>query len=303
MSDVTPVKQPASVTPPQIYSFMDKINSGPAALLYNLSNQIIKIYNQLQELYSEVNRDATAVQLKEIQASASAQIAAGKDQARALRAQAVGSFANAAVTGAQLGGESYSNSSNFKTSKTQEAELNNLNSINELKAPPANVTIGDNAEGPTSPEQLRTSQMKNGTYKFDDDNDSSPAEIATKNQDAINAMNAEDHAAFKSTLQEKITAQEKALNTTQGRIQENQTRWNSVAQMANNGVNSISQGANALCTEYAANDQSQQQVASGLSQISNSIADSGRQNLSLYYSKISDVIAAARQGSQAYAQT
>src|SRR3989304_5210281 len=115
MSDVTPVKQPASVTPPQIYSFMDKINSGPAALLYNLSNQIIKI-----------------------QAAASAQIAAGKDQARALRAQAVGSFANAAVTGAQLGGESYSNSSNFKTSKTQEAELNNLNSINELKAPPAN---------------------------------------------------------------------------------------------------------------------------------------------------------------------
>ena len=303
MSDVTPVKQPASVTPPQIYSFMDKISSGPAAILYNLSNQIIKIYSQLQELYAKVNIEATQVQLTEIQASADAQTAAGKSQAASLWAQAGGSLANAGVTGAQLGAESYSNSSNFKTSLTQDAELNNLNSINELKAPPEDVTIGDNAEGPTPPEQLRTSQMKNGTYKFDDDNDFSPAEIATKNQDAINAMNAEDHAAFKSTLQEKITAQEKALNTTQSRINYNQTRYSSGAQIVNNLTNCASQGVQAGYATAAAEHQSDQQLASGFSQIANSIADSGRQNLSLYYSKISDVIAAARQGSQAYAQT
>lgn len=281
---------------------MDQVSSGPAGLLYSLSNQLIKVYNELQDLYGKVAVAETSVQQETINAGAAAQIDAAEQQKYGMFAQAAEALAGAAITGITTGVDSYKSSDIYKEMGEAEAEKAPLEKLDELQkgTDPASHLIGNPPPNAVPADiTARVNELKNGNYAYNVNN---PHDMV-KNQRAINQMSPDEFAQFKKDLDNKIMDKDKRVNTLQTRRQTQQTSYNTYSQIATQMANTVGKGVESSTTAKAGQAQALQQTSSGVQQMAGSTADSSRGSIGQDYAKVSDAIAAARQGAQAYAQT
>jgi len=301
--NTTPNTPSSSPSSPQPYGSMNQVNSGPAGELYTLSNELIAIYNQLEQLYNEMTVAETKVQSTTITAAADAQRASATAQAWSYGCQAAGSFASAGATLGTTIATFKANSELTTKLLDQDNKLKNLKGINNLKAPPPpGVTVSDSVAKPNA-EQPRANDLKNGTYKFDDDSGLTPDQVATSNQSAINTMKPDEYKTFKSNLQKNIQTAQEAATKTQQTMTYTQTSYSQYGDLAKGGLSGLAQGGQATATYKSEVDKAAQQVESGVQSMASGTAETTRQNNGQMYAKVSDAIAAAKQGAQAYAQT
>lgn len=283
------------------YGGMDQVCSGPAGMLYSLSNQLITIYNDLQTLYGKVAVAETNVQQSTITASAIAQRDAANQQSFTIVGQAIESGIGAAVSIGTMVGENLVTKGIDDQIGNAEGKLSPLKELESLEpgAPIAAHMIGDPGILPATSIATRTTALKNGTYDFGE----TPQVAKINNQKAIDQMTPQEFTDFKKALNTKISAGESNVNTLQSRRTYVQNRANTFGQMTTGAVNGSLKGWESVTTAAAGNAQAQVQVANGVQGMANSTADAARGSIGQDYAKVSDVIAAARQGAQAYAQT
>ncbi|GEM_PF-6962327 len=279
---------------------MNQVSSGPAGLLYSLSNQLIQIYNQLQNLYGQVANAETTVQQDTIISGAAAQTDAAIQQSNSIYFQMgealFGGVATAGSTAfeAYKGGDLDNQMGDLEKEKAPLEQLDKLQKKEDLNF---GRTIG--TREPTGTEiTARVNELKSGKYANTGTHD--PEVI---NQKAINEMSDEDYTQFKKDLDNKLMDKEKRINTLQSRRQVQQSSYNSYSQIGTQMANSAFKGGEATTTARAGQAQAIQQTSSGVQQMAGSTADSSRGSIGQDYAKVSDAIAAARQGAQAYAQT
>lgn len=302
--------------PPPAYGSMDQVNSGPAGLLYTLANDLIKIYNQLQKLYNEITVAETNVQATTITAGADAQRAASQNQAFSIAFEAAGAFAGAAITLGTSIAEGKSNLENSNAMKPQEEELNRLNDLDKLTPLQTDVVVagGSETHPPAVPPPVDSDVLDRANslrmdpaYLSADDRQllqSDYEQLKEKNQEAVNAMQGpKEYETFKSNLQERISAKEKAVNTIQSRIQSTQSSFQQTGSIASNLINAGTSGGKAYFTNKSGQMEAVKQVNDGVTRLASGTADTTRQGIAQDYAKVSDVIASARAGAQAYAQT
>jgi len=281
------------------YGGMDQVCSGPAGMLYSLSNQLIMVYNELQDLYGKVAIAETDVQQSTIKAGAASQRSAAALQAWTTGAQAAEAIVGAVVSGATNYLETGENKTIDDEMTGLEADvqpLKDLDALTRNPVPPGR-TIGDANFTPQSV-ATRETELKNGQYQY-----TGQGNATTINQHAIDGMSDQDFAQFKKELDTKITDKEKRINTLQSRRLATQQKFNSYGQIVSQGANTLLKGTEAGLTGAAGAYQAQMQVANGVQGMANSTADAARGSIGQDYAKVSDVIASARQGAQAYAQT
>jgi hypothetical protein len=288
--------------PMQPYGLIGQLSSGPAGVLYSLANQLIAIYNRLQELYNQMTQAETLVQRDTITAGAKAQMSAASSQAWSIGCQAFGAFASAGITAFTSYTAQKGNKASMEKLGVQEKELAPLKSLDDLKKTGPNLNVGEEGLESAHVATQRASDFTNQrNYHFEETGDAKV--IEQRNQDAINTMNADEYKLFKTNLAKEIESKTSEINTTQSKIQAHQSTWQTYGQIASSLTNTGSQAGQAGFTYAAENARASQQVANGITQMASSSADNTRGNIGQYYAKVSDVIAAARQGAQAYAQT
>ncbi len=304
-NSVTASQQPPTGSPPSSGS-MFQIGGGPAGTLYTLSNEMIRIYNELEELYKQITLAENSVQRDTINAAADGQRSAGQQQANALWAQAAGSIASAGISIGMAASEFVGNRENSLKLGTEDAELSKLNELKGLTPPNKGIVMGDGA-----PQDRLVSLSPRGRALIDEDNESlstadagkTPEQIKQANQNAVSTMNSKEYKAYQDQLQEKITAQEKKVNTTQTQINYNLTKWNLYKDLANGGANAVSQGVQANYTSKGGQAQAANQVASGVSQMADKTSSNALQQNGAAAQAVTSAIQAAAKGSEAYANT
>lgn len=288
--------------PQSSYGGMDQVCSGSAGMLYSLSNQLIMTYNDLQDLYGKVATAETNVQELTIKAAATAQRDAAYQQSLTIIGQAVESGIGAAITIVTTAAEKFGSGGSNEMTK-QMSDLENekapLTKLDGMKkgVTPANRMIGDSSNSGTDV-TTRMNDLKRGDYNYTGNENAD-----TINQHAINQMSPDDFTAFKKGLKEELSTKETNINTLQSRLQSRQQTINTYGQLLTGAANGGLKGWESVTTAAAGNAQATVQVANGVQQMANSTADSSRGSIGQEYAKVSDAIAAARQGAQAYAQT
>ncbi|MBS0605015.1 MAG: hypothetical protein JSS60_08305 [Verrucomicrobia bacterium] len=291
-------------------SGMDQVGSGPAALLYDLSNELIKIYSEVQALYNQMTTMETNVQKTTINAGAAAQIGAAQEQASAIGCQAAGSFASAGVSIGTSALTAYSSSETTTQLGTEEGNMTHLNALNKTSQAVAtgnpDVIVSDEGTLPTSGDvEARALELKNGVYKSANPRTAADAEYS-KNLDQMALKKMQENgglSAFRDELQDSIANQSRTINNLQTQLQVNQTKFNTYGQIATGVANGSAQAGQASFTAAQGNQQACQQISQGTQQLANGTAETTRQGIGKYYDQIASVIASARQGAQAYAQT
>lgn len=297
------IASPAESSPSNVgapaYGNMNQVSSGPAGILYTLANQLMVVYNELQTLNSEMTVAETNVQSKTIKAAADAQITAAANQAWSIGCQAIGSLASAGASAFSLIGENMKNSSLTDELGKEQPKLDNLNKLQEVtRAPAPNnpVVAEQEADLPPTSARSRAEQLLQ-------DCESAPGTSAEDNRAAYESMTDDERIQFKKDLQERITAQEKVINTLQTKINYNQTTINTASQLISGVTNTASQAGQAVCTWQSGAAQAAKEVSNGVSQMAGGTAESTRSQIAKYYDMVASIIAAARSGAQAYAQT
>ncbi|MBS0605011.1 MAG: hypothetical protein JSS60_08285 [Verrucomicrobia bacterium] len=306
----TPVNAGSPTNNQPYGSGMTQVDSGPAALLYDLSNELIEIYSEVQALYNEMTQLETNVQKTSINAGADAQVGAAKDQAFAIGSQAFGSFLGGAVAIGQAGMTSYTNTEATTQLGTEEGNLTQLNTLSKTSQAVANgnpdVIVSDENTTPTdSAVEARALELQNGTYKSTNPQSAANAEYS-KNLDQAALQKLQQNGGlddFRSDLQDSIANQSRTVNNLQTQIQLNQTKWNTYGQIGTGVANGVTQSFQAGFTAASGTQQACQQISQGNQSLANGTAESTRQGIGKYYDQIASVIASARQGAQAYAQT
>lgn len=116
-------------------------------------------------------------------------------------------------------------------------------------------------------------------------------------------MNSSEYKRFSDNTQERITGQEKVINTTQTQINYNLTKWNLYKDMANGTSNSVSQGFQANYTSKSGQYQAANQVGSAVSQMAGQASSNALQQNTSAAQESTAAIQAAAKGSEAYANT
>lgn len=295
----------SSQAPQQSGNLLNQMSSGPAGILYTLSNELTAIYNQLQASYDEMTKAEAKVQQNTIDTAATAQIAAAHKQAMGIWSQAVGSGIGALLTIGGFGAKYFGNGGLSDLNGQVEEQNTTLQSMTETKKllpPQRNLVVAD-AERDQAAVNLRANNMKEGIYTQLGDETKTPEELERLRQDAVNTMSVDEHNNMIKDLDKKIPRAEKKLNELYTRMQYSEQKIDQYVTLANSGVNSISQGFNAVYTGQAGEASATQQVASGMTQMASSTGEATRQNIASNYSKVSEAINAASQGAKAYAQT
>ncbi len=298
----TPIIEPDSPgfsAPPPAYGSMDQVSSGPAALLYTLSNELISIYNEMQASYCDMTTKEAEVQENTINTAAEAQRQQAEYQAWGIACQAFGAAISAGSSIFSVVAESRTNKQDTDLAGTQKADLDKMD---KLQAVTRGVAPAQRVTGPATDDEdpyidARKKQL------LDDPTVPSKATDA-ENGAAYAAMDEKEQLRFKQDLQEKITAKEKALNTTQSRINHRQTQIQTWGQLITGTGNALGQGGQAVYTGLAGQQQAAQQLTSSVTQMANSTAETTKQNLGKYYDTAIQASNAAKEAARAsYAQT
>ena len=304
VTDAPKVSQPTS-------GGMDQVSSGPAGLLYSLSNELILIYNELQDLYGKVAIAETTVQASTITANAASQKQAAVLQAATIGCQAGEAFAGAVVTGATGYFETKKNSAIDTDITAIQNKLEELKALDGMDKKATDLqgarVFGQGAVGGQVDEVApRMNDLLNRHYEYRATANGparDAAQIKQLDQHAINAMSDDQYSQYKSKLGDEIGIYEKRLNTKNSERLHNQQTYTQNAQLYTQGANIAFKGAEAYTTARGGKEQANIQVTNGVQQMANSTADSARGSIGQNYAKVSDAIAAARQGANAYAQT
>ena len=298
---VTLTSDQAQAPNPPYNGSMDQVSSGPAGILYTLSNDLIAIYNEVEELYNEMTIAEVNVQKNTIKAGADAQRTTATNQMLGYIAQGVGSLASAGITAGTTIMEGKGMKEDNAILSKQQGELNSLKNLNGIERIP-NQAVGPGGDRPDL--SLRAKNMMNGDkYEFPDDAGDQAPTVEAQNKNAIGEFSDTEYATYKTNLAEKISAQEKAINTTQLRINSRTTSTQMTSQMYTAGAQTLTQGAQATTAYYSGKYEAVKQVTSGVTQMASSTADNTRSQIGQFYSKVDQTIANARQGAQTYAQT
>lgn len=295
-----------SATAPQSFygNSMTQIGGGPAGMLYSLSNEMIKIYNQLQALYKEISLAENAVQKDTITAAADGQRAAAQQQANALYAQAAGAFAGGLVSVGGAATEYFGNRANNAELSVQNTELNRLNELNAMKGPNNDAIIGPRRDSVDPLSVRRDALLNNDTEALANCNaNMEAADIKSANEAAIKTMSPEEFKPFKQDLQKKVLAKEKTVNTAQNAVNSNIMRWNLYKDMVNSGANATSQGVQGYYTTKGGEHQATQQVASAVKDMGASVSNNAMQQNAAAAQESNSAIATAKAGATAYANT
>jgi hypothetical protein len=265
---------------------------------------LISIYAELQALYNEISKSETSVQSKMINSGADAQRDVAYHQGWATRWQAIGSTLGAGVTLATTVGTQFSNKSEIDKLGSQEKQMSQLKDLNELTKntnlnhPDVVVTNAD-ANDPVNIRRRELLNATNGNYE----SSQLPNVDATVNENAIKSMSPSERELLQEKLREDITNKTRTTNDIHSTIQTNTTKLSNYSQLGSGGFNALSQWQQASHTSEQGQSQAAQQVCSGVSQMANTTADTGRQGVTKYYDAVGGIISSARQGAQAYAQT
>jgi hypothetical protein len=286
---------------------MNQVSSGPAGLLYSLSNELIMIYNELQDLYGKVAMAETSVQQSTIIANAASQ-----RQAAVLRAVAIGCQAGEAIAGAAVTGiTGYKTAQKNSALDTEMAAIEDklaplkaLDGIEKTAADAQGARRFGQGVGPQQVDEVapRMNDLLDRRYDYSGTR-TDAAELRDLDQHAINAMNPDQYRGYKDRLGAEINTHEKRLNTKQSTRLENQQTFKQYGDIFSQGANIALKSAETTTTTLAGKEDANIQVANGVQSMANSTADSARGSIGQNYAKISDAIAAARQGANAYAQT
>lgn len=291
-----------------------QVSGGPAALLYTLSNELIVIYEELQQLYSEISKEETSTQAQTINAGATAQEAATKHQAYAIGCDAAGSLiggfisVGTTVLTAKLNG---AQTKNLTAADSKMTQLKSLDSaIQEVKLNNSNGVLKNypNQENPNT--VIRSNELKAGKLNSTSLQNLTPKELQNVNEEAYVRLAQERTPTGRSVqediaekLRGEIASQSREINDIHSHIQTKTTTYQGYSQLANGLATGTAQCLKADQTTKSGSSQAAQQISSGVSQMANTTAETTKQNFSKYYDSVSGVIAAARQGAQAYAQT
>ncbi len=279
----------------------NQIGGGPAGILYTLSNELTVIYNQLQSLYNSMTIAETKVQETTINAGAKAQVADAHFQMVGLIIQGLTSFGGSIAGGIASYRAAASEGENEKIN-TNENTIKNLTDVSNKVPPQAlqDVSVGDNPiEEDNDP---RKAAMLNGSYTFEESAAAHPKEME-KNIVAMSKMNDTELGQLRASLERKMAIHEDALNTVTNQINTRQSRFQSFGQMATSGINALGQGGQASTTLLSGEAKAAQQVDGSTTQMVSSTVQDTKQNIAQFYAKIAELISAARQGSNTYAQT
>lgn len=286
-------------------SLMNQMSSGPAGILYTLSNELTSIYNQLEASYNEMTKAEAKVEQSTIDTASTAQVAAATKQAYGIVSEAVGAGIGAVMTiggfVAKYSGTGGLNDLNNKV-EAQNSTLKKLGEIKSLKAPPREITIGDNAKKEQEI-NARAENMKKGIFTQQGDEKLTPKQLQQERQSAVNKMSEGDYNAMIKDNDKNISDADKALNKLYTQMQYKEQNIDQIINLGNSGVTAGSKGANAAFTYQAGEAQATQQVASGVTQMATSTGEATRQNIAANYNKVSEAINSASQGAKAYAQT
>jgi hypothetical protein len=288
---------------------MNQVSSGPAGLLYSLSNELIMIYNELQDLYGKVAVAETSVQQSTIIANAASQ-----KQAAVLRAVVIGCQAGEALAGAAVTGIT-----GYKTAKENSAIDTDMDAIEDKLAPLKALdgmdkmdiegarTFGQGVNRQAQPGEVnaRMDDLLDRRYDYRANGNNPPrtdaAEIKELDQQAVNAMNPDQYRQYKDRLGSEIKMHEERLNNKQSTRLQNQTTFKQYGDIFSQGAGVALKGVETTTTTLAGAQDANIQVTNGVQSMANSTADSARGSIGQNYAKISDAIAAAKQGANAYA--
>ncbi len=284
---------------------MTQMSSGPAGILYTISNELTTIYNQLQASYDEMTKAEAKVQQKTIDTAATAQVAAATKQAYGILSEAIGAGIGAIMTIGGFAAKYVGTGGLLDLNKQVEKQNSTLQTLGETKKllpPQGNLIVADATRDPVAT-NLRANNMKQGIYAEPGDEHLPADQLQRQRQDAVNTMSAEEHSNMMKDINKKIPRAEKELNNLYTRMQYKEQNIDQIINLGNSAVTAGSKGANAAFTAQAGQAQATQQVANGVTQMASGTGEATRQNIAANYNKVSEAINSASQGAKAYAQT
>jgi len=295
--NTTPANNPnvpgGDVSTSPYFGNLSQVSAGPAGILYALANQLLDLYNKIQAEYNQMVIAQNSAAKSMIIAGADAQRQAGVDQKWATMGQAIASSGQGVGTVASTMIEQRSNPYNSQL-QTEDGNLTTLQKLETLENRPVNINVSSrnpatNIDPAQHAQRLLDDPLSQGTDE--------------ENQAGYNHMTAQQQKDFKAQLANKIEGTEKRINTISNRSE----RIGRQAQMTGNLLSgSIGAGGSSLQafkSSSAAQSNAAQQVAQALSQQTTSAAETAKQQLSNLGGRTGQVIDAAKQGAQAYAQT
>lgn len=318
LKDVVPTHIPSSKSEDKNPNGMNQVGSGPAALLYTLSNKLISIYSNLEELYDKMTQLEVSTQNATMQAGYNAQKASAAQQSYGILAQFGGTLFSGVMSLGQYVGTNLASSSATQELSTENSTLSTMKSISEPLATAKKgpeVVVGAQPFVADQDAMDRASELESGQWKTKIAGYENADQLKDLDLRACRYLNGDaektENGVVRSTkltnlekkLSEAIASQSNIVNAKQTELSMIQTRYGNFGQMGTAAGNAASQGAQAHFTQEQGMQQASQQISQGIQSMAASQAETTRQGIGSYYNQIASLIAAARQGSQAYAQT